>query len=93
MNKKKHTSIYRNTVLIISACCVISNLMAGESYSIEKYVIANGGGVSSEGAYTLVGTMAQVSIGKSTGGEYLLQSGYWNNTSVNNDVIFKNGFE
>jgi hypothetical protein len=50
----------------------------GQSYSIESYVVAGGGGTSSGGQYTLSGTVGQPSAGAVlSGGAYQLQGGFW----------------
>ena len=65
----------------------------GGDYSIEKSVIASGGGTSQGSTITVSGTVGQVTASQQiTGASYSLTGGFWhaNNT---NDIIFKNGFE
>ena len=46
-------------------------------YSIPWYTIDGGGGTSSGGPYTLVGTAGQPDADYSGGGQYELLSGFW----------------
>ncbi len=48
----------------------------GADYEIRWYSIDAGGGVSSGGDYTLVGTVGQHDTGVSSGEEYVLSGGY-----------------
>ncbi len=54
-----------------------------QSYSIDWYKIAGGGGTSSNGQYTLSGTIGQHDAGSAmTGGNYSLTGGAWSLISV-----------
>ena len=46
-------------------------------YSIDWFTIDGGGGTSSGGAYTLIGTIGQHDAGYSEGGQYELLGGFW----------------
>ena len=46
-------------------------------YSIDWYTIDGGGGTSSGGPYTLVGTIGQPDAGEMAGGDYVLSGGFW----------------
>ena len=46
-------------------------------FRISWYTIDGGGGISSGGAYQLVGTIGQPDAGRSSGGDYVLNGGYW----------------
>jgi hypothetical protein len=49
-----------------------------QSYSIDWYKIAGGGGTSTNGAYTVSGTIGQPDAsGALTGGSYSLTGGFW----------------
>jgi hypothetical protein len=52
-------------------------LVQAQSYSITWYSIDGGGGVSTGGSYTLVGTVGQPDAGTATGGAYSMQGGFW----------------
>jgi len=50
----------------------------GQSYSIDWYKIAGGGGTSTGGTYQVSGTIGQPDAsGAMTGGQYSLTGGYW----------------
>ena len=49
----------------------------GQSYSIDSFTIAGGGGTSAGGAFTLNGTIGQPDAGTMSGGNYSLAGGFW----------------
>jgi hypothetical protein len=54
-----------------------------QSYTIDWYKIAGGGGVSTNGTYQVSGTIGQVDAsGAMTGGSYSLTGGFWAIISV-----------
>jgi hypothetical protein len=54
----------------------LSSLL-GQSYSIDRFAIAGGGGASSGGDFTLNGTIGQPDVGPMGGGNYSLAGGFW----------------
>ena len=57
---------------------MIPSLGLAQSYSIDWYKIAGGGGTSSNGQYTVSGTIGQHDAsGVMTGGAYSLTGGFW----------------
>ncbi len=79
--------------LILGIWCILPNVLAGGiGYTIDNYVMSSGGGASSGGTYMVQGSIAQVSTATSSGGVYQLQSGYWHEVSLDEE-IFKNSFE
>ncbi|MEO8135454.1 MAG: hypothetical protein ABI831_15910 [Betaproteobacteria bacterium] len=46
-------------------------------YEIPQSVIAGGGGSSAGGSYALTGTIGQSLVSTSSGGSYVLKSGFW----------------
>jgi hypothetical protein len=71
-------SLFTGLVLALSA----SSLRA-QSYSIDWYKISGGGGTSSNGQYTVSGTIGQHDAGgPMTGGNYSLTGGFWSLLSV-----------
>lgn len=55
----------------------------GQSYSIDWYKIAGGGGTSTNGQYSVAGTIGQPDAGGAmTGGNYSLTGGFWSLISV-----------
>lgn len=75
------------TIVKISATnrvCLLMLLLLGcvtaahaQSYSISWYKIAGGGGTSTNGTYSLSGTIGQVDAGTMSGGGYTLNGGFW----------------
>src|ERR1039458_5110991 len=64
--------------LILLFGCMIPSLGLAQSYSIDWYKIAGGGGTSSNGQYTVSGTIGQHDAsGVMTGGAYSLTGGFW----------------
>jgi hypothetical protein len=72
-----------------SACCLaallslLATLAPAQSYSIDWYKIAGGGGTSTGGVYAVSGTIGQHDAGgPMTGGNYSLTGGFWALISV-----------
>jgi hypothetical protein len=65
-------------VKIFSAALALltAGLFAAD-YSLTWSTIDGGGGTSTNGPYTLTGTVGQPDTGASSGGPYLLQGGFW----------------
>jgi hypothetical protein len=63
---------------------LVPSLCLAQSYSIDWYQIAGGGGTSSNGQYTVSGTIGQHEAGGAmTGGNYSLIGGFWALYAVN----------
>lgn len=61
-------------------------------YTLNRNVLAAGGGKVQSGNYELVSTIGQsVAHVAITSGNYTLRTGFWYDNS--NDIIFVNGFE
>src|SRR5882724_7992474 len=59
------------------------NSLCAQSYSIDWYKISGGGGTSSNGQYTVSGTIGQHDAGgPMTGGNFSLTGGFWSLLSV-----------
>ncbi len=56
---------------------LILSFSAGAEYKINWYTIDGGGGTSSGGDYTVVGTIGQADAGEMSGGIYELVGGFW----------------
>jgi hypothetical protein len=60
------------------AAFALGGSVHAQSYSIDWYKIAGGGGASTGGVYTVSGTIGQPDAsGAMTGGNYLLTGGFW----------------
>jgi hypothetical protein len=60
--------------LLSSAFCIHA---AAQSYSIGWYKVSGGGGTSTNGQYSLSGTIGQPDAGVMSGGNFELQGGFW----------------
>lgn len=71
-------SLVTGVMLALSA-----NVVHAQSYSIDWYKISGGGGTSSNGQFTVSGTIGQHDAGgPMTGGNYSLTGGFWSLLSV-----------
>ena len=61
--------------LLLAALCASTVLAA--DYSIDWFTIDGGGGTSTNGQYSLTGTIGQPDTGAMTGGNFTLQGGFW----------------
>src|SRR5689334_14214846 len=50
---------------------------SGQQYSIDWFKVAGGGGTSTNGQYSLSGTIGQPDAGYMSGGNYTLDGGFW----------------
>jgi hypothetical protein len=79
------TLINRFAILITSAVILgaLSTIVRAQSYTIDWYKIAGGGGTSTGGTYQVSGTIGQPDAsGAMTGGNYSLTGGFWALISV-----------
>jgi len=69
--------------LFILIGLLVPALACAQTYSIDWYKIAGGGGASSNGQYSVTGTIGQPDAGVAmTGGGYSLTGGFWSLISV-----------
>lgn len=91
----------RTTVklLSISVTLMMSSAwsQSGGPYEITKGTIDGGGGLSSGGAYSVTGTIAQsdASLQSASGGLYSVTGGFWSNADIPapDDYLFSDSFE
>ena len=76
-------------LLAVSALCLAaaSVIVAApdsptNGYSISWWTVDGGGGNSSNGPYTLGGTIGQADAQTSSGGVYVLIGGFWNESVI-----------
>ena len=81
-----HSKIWRSLVALLgffilhSAFCVSS---FAQSYSVDWYKVAGGGGTSTGGTYTVSGTIGQHDAsGAMSGGNYSVTGGFWSLINV-----------
>ena len=73
----------KSSALGIIICLMSAASALAQSYSIDWYKISGGGGTSSNGQYTVSGTIGQHDAGgPMTGGNYSLTGGFWALISV-----------
>jgi hypothetical protein len=65
------------SILAVLICLAALPVMAAQSQSVEWYVIGGGGGSTTNGDYTLSGTIGQPVIGRNSNAELDLCSGFW----------------
>ena len=51
--------------------------VSAQSYNIDWSTIDGGGGTSTNGQYSLTGTIGQPDAGAMSGGNFTLQGGFW----------------
>ena len=62
---------------IVAFMIAITSSAMAQNYSVDWYVIANGGGAGQSENYRVDGTAGQPAIGISTSANYSVQSGFW----------------
>jgi hypothetical protein len=62
---------------IFLALVLFPVLAHSQSYAIDWFTIDSGGGTSTGGVYSVSGTIGQPDAGRSTGGSYALEAGFW----------------
>jgi hypothetical protein len=67
----------KTSSIIASFVLLLTFALRAQTYSIENSTIAAGGGVSSNGQYTLNATIGQPAAGTMSNGNYSLTSGFW----------------
>ena len=77
--KSKETSNSKLKGVVRGAWCVLLLCASAQaqSYSIDWFKIAGGGGSSSNGQYAVSGTIGQPDAGHMSGGTYTLDGGFW----------------
>jgi len=64
--------------LVFSALGLTASNLSAQSYTIDWYKIAGGGGTSTGGTYSVSGTIGQPDAsGAMTGGNYSVTGGFW----------------
>jgi hypothetical protein len=56
--------------------------LCAQNYSIDWYTIDAGGGTSTGGVYSVIGTVGQPDAGRMAGGAYSLDGGFWSLSAV-----------
>jgi hypothetical protein len=87
--------------VMFGTVCAFAQLSSGGPYALEQAAIANGGGASTSGTYTVEGTVGQAAAGTGmTGGAYFMRGGFWTpapfsptaaNVSISGHVFYGQG--
>jgi hypothetical protein len=64
-------------LLLLLSLAGIPSALNAQSYSIDWYKVAGGGGTSTGGVYAVSGTIGQPDAGSMSGGQFTLQGGFW----------------
>ena len=71
-----HTGLLRSPGLVAAmSCCAL--IAFSQNYTINRYALSGGGGVSAGGLYSVSGTLGQTAAGKTSGASYSLSTGFW----------------
>ena len=75
----KRTTFIAPLVALTVALLIVSMVAAqsGSGYDLSWNTIADGGGTSGSGGYSLNGTIGRADAGTLTGGDYMLNGGFW----------------
>jgi hypothetical protein len=82
---RKYKLLILNLAILLLAFIIVKTnfiesalAQTGGSYDLSWSTVDDGGGTTSGGGYTLVGTVAQPDAGSAlTGGDYTLTGGFW----------------
>jgi len=68
--------IYVPTLLLLFSliCCT---WICAQTYTVDWSTIDGGGGTSTEGTYSVSGTIGQPDTGQMSGGNYSIEGGFW----------------
>ncbi len=80
MNGRTKSSRVGLLLLLLLAVSGIAS--AAGPFSIDRWTVDGGGGVSQAGTYTLTGTLGQPDAGVMKGSSYLLPGGFWRGEAV-----------
>ncbi len=72
--------------LAVSLLAVVS-LTSAQSYSIDRFTIAGGGGTSTGGTFALSGTSGQSEAGRMSDSRYTIEGGFWSFPDANSPAV------
>jgi hypothetical protein len=73
-------------LLIAASCIALSAVSAFAQYSIVSSVIGSGGGPSTNGTYSINGTVGQAVVGPTSGESFMVEQGFWHGVLGINSV-------
>ena len=75
---KTHCQTSRNIFAVFTFALLLNSTARAQSYSIDWFKIAGGGGTSTGGVYSVNGTIGQPDAGGAmTNGQYSVTGGFW----------------
>ncbi|OQX90897.1 MAG: hypothetical protein B6D58_09255 [candidate division Zixibacteria bacterium 4484_95] len=80
-------NIYKILIVILSTALVV----VAQEYTIDRYVIASGGGFSESDNYRVDGTIGQPIVGISSSENYVIEAGFWMGAGVSSGCDFTPG--
>jgi hypothetical protein len=72
----------RTSIYLVLGLLGFGASVEAQTYAIQSSVIGGGGGVSTNGQYSLAGTIGQPAADSMTGGNYVVQGGFWSPVGV-----------
>lgn len=72
-------------LIIIPALCASAS---AQSFIVDRYVIASGGGHSESGVYIIDGAIDQPAIGESSSDNYVVEAGFWVGGSITGNCVY-----
>jgi hypothetical protein len=72
----------RITLSLAALLCVQAFRSQAQSFSIDWFTIAGGGGTSTGGLFSVSATIGQHEAGSMSGGQFTLTGGFWGATAV-----------
>ena len=66
-------------IFVVFLCTMTAH---AQNYAVDWFEIGGGGGTSTGGVYSVTGTVGQPDTGKSSGGIYTLEGGFWSIIAV-----------
>lgn len=83
IHSKHNLVAVKNKHLLLLALGLLAPGIHAQTYSIDWHKVAGGGGASTGGVYTVIGTIGQPDAsGALTGGNYSLTGGFWSLIAV-----------
>lgn len=81
---RKHKRSIRMGIFMLILLALISGqaALAEAAFSIPWWTVDGGGGQSSGGSYSVMGTLGQPDTGTMSGGQYSVNGGFWNAEGV-----------
>ena len=70
-------TLYWKRLLPLALVLIVAWTVAATEFEIPRYTMQSGGGASTGGGFTVVGTIGQVEAGQLAGGGFAVTGGFW----------------